>query len=180
MSCLCTPSTSASLGAGHLPSSCLSFNISWICSICWITAVSCSSYSICFTLSFDTKHLTWTIPNFLRDGSYEALLCVQADWHYTDGQTTTAFDQPTTGLLEKFYQEKKPTCTWGGRKHVVTFATWTYQDHSTGKQFTVSRKQHGLQTYCTYSQPYKKFAFQVLHFGSLWQVSAPGTGGWGA
>jgi len=77
---------------------------------------------------------------------------VQADWEYTDGQTTTPFDQRTAGLLEKAYQDKKPTCAWKGQrggKHSVTFSTMSYQ-HSSGNQFTVSRKQHGSRSRVAY------------------------------
>jgi len=71
---------------------------------------------------------------------------IQADWQYSDGKTTISFQQQTAGLLEKAYQEKKSACAWkysGGGRHIVTFATWTYE-HSDGKVFSVCRNPHGL------------------------------------
>jgi len=73
---------------------------------------------------------------------------LKADWQFTDLQTAklTPFDQHLAGRLEKSYQEKNPTYEWkdpAGGKHCVTFASWTYQD-ANGKQFHVSRNEHGL------------------------------------
>jgi len=99
---------------------------------------------------------------------------VQADWEYSDGQNTTSFDQRTAGMLEKAYQDKQTTCAWTGQrggKHCVTFGTMTYQQ-STGKQFTVNRKQHGnshdrfacILDFCLQKLPYGWFKLYVCFF----------------
>jgi len=72
---------------------------------------------------------------------------------------TTKFDLRIAGLLEKTFQEKKPTCAWTGQrggKHSVTFSSMAYQ-HSSGKQFTASRKQHGLNLI------YTDFEHEIWH-----------------
>jgi len=96
------------------------------------------------------------------------VLCVEADWLYSDGQTTTPFHQRIAGQLEKAFQEKTPTCDWkdqgGGGKHSVTLATMSYQ-HSNGKQFTVSRNQRGA--YCVVRTRWKCRFYFVNFFVAL-------------
>jgi len=96
------------------------------------------------------------------------VLCVEADWLYSDGQTTTPFHQRIAGQLEKAFQEKTPTWDWkdqgGGGKHSVTFATMSYQ-HSNGKQFTVSRNQRGayaLEMSILFCQFFCGFGYNIV------------------